>query len=274
MRVEQLAGAAGVSVDTVRYYQARGLLPAPRREGRVAWYGPDHLSRLTRIRDLAGRGLTLATIGRLLRGELDSADEALAAAVSEAEVAAPSVTLSEPDGTGGLFGIEELARRTGIPLALLQAVSREGLLVARTHDGEERFTEADVEAAAAGLVLLEAGLPLPEVMDLARRHHGAMREVAERAVTLFDEHVRKPLRGAGAERPEARAPEAGARAGADAAERLVAAFQTLLPATMTIVSHHFQRTLLAVALEHIERVGDGPELAAVRHESLRLEQGA
>jgi DNA-binding transcriptional MerR regulator len=266
MRVEQLAGAAGVSVDTVRYYQARGLLPPPRREGRVAWYGSDHLSRLTRIRDLAGRGLTLATIGRLLRGELDSADEALAAAVSEAEVAAPSVTLSE---RGGLFGIEELARRTGIPLALVQAVSREGLLVARTHDGAERFTDADVEAAAAGLVLLEAGLPLPEVMDLARRHHAAMREVAERAVTLFDEHVRKPLRveGAGTERQEA-------GAGADAAERLVAAFQTLLPATMTIVSHHFQRTLLAVALEHIERVGDGPELAAVRHESLRLEQGA
>jgi hypothetical protein len=43
---------------------------------------------------------------------------------------------------------------------------------------------------------------------------------------------------------------------------------------MAIVSHHFQRTLLAVALEHIEQVGDAPELAAVRSESLRLEQGA
>ena len=256
LRVEHLAAAADVSVDTVRYYQARGLLPPPRREGRVAWYGPDHLARLTRIRDLAGRGLTLATIGRLLRGELDAADEALAAAVSDAE-AAPH----PPSDNDQPFDIDELARRTGIPIALLQAVAREGLLVPNRHDGEDRYTAGDVEVAAAGLALLDAGLPLPEVMELARRHHDAMREVAERAVTLFDAHVRQPLRASGLP-PE------------EAADRLVAAFQTLLPATMAIVGHHFQRTLLAVALEHIEQVGDAPELAAVRSESLRLEQRA
>ena len=38
-RVEQLASACDVSVDTVRYYQSRGLLPPPEKEGRVAWYG-------------------------------------------------------------------------------------------------------------------------------------------------------------------------------------------------------------------------------------------
>jgi DNA-binding transcriptional MerR regulator len=42
MRVEQLAAAADTSVDTIRYYQARGLLPAPTRKGRVAWYSQDH----------------------------------------------------------------------------------------------------------------------------------------------------------------------------------------------------------------------------------------
>jgi DNA-binding transcriptional MerR regulator len=250
LRVERLAADAGVSVDTIRYYQARGLLPAPRREGRIAWYGAEHLARLGRIRDLAARGLTLATIGRLLRGELDAADEALAAAVSGAVDVADA-------GVDTLFDLAELSRRSGIPPALLQAIAREGLLVPRRQDGEDRFTAADVDAAAAGLRLLEFGLPLPEVIDLARRHHAAMREVAERAVTLFDEHVRKPLQTSGVSREEA-------------AERLVAAFQALLPATMTIVSHHFQRTLLAVALEHIERVGDEPELAAVRSESMRL----
>jgi hypothetical protein len=40
-----------------------------------------------------------------------------------------------------------------------------------------------------------------------------------------------------------------------AAERLVSAFEQILPATLTIVSHHFRRTLLAVAQEHIDRVG-------------------
>jgi hypothetical protein len=32
---------------------------------------------------------------------------------------------------------------------------------------------------------------------------------------------------------------------------------------MTIVTHHFRRTLLGVALEHMENVGDPPERAAV-----------
>jgi len=267
LRVEQLAAAADVSVDTVRYYQARGLLPPPRREGRVAWYGQEHLVRLTRIRALAARGLTLATIGRLLRGELDAADEALAAALSDAGAGAGDATEAGagPAGAGAqapeLFGIEELARRSGIPLPLLEALAREGMLAARRHDGSDCYSNADVEVAGAGLRLLGAGLPLPEVLDLARRHHAAMREVAEQAVTLFDDHVRRPLRASGV------SPE-------DGAEELVAAFRTLLPATMALVIHHFERTLLAVALEHMERVGDGTELAAVRSEGLRLEQGA
>jgi DNA-binding transcriptional MerR regulator len=252
MRVEQLAAAADTSVDTIRYYQARGLLPAPTRKGRVAWYSQDHLDRLTRIRDLAGRGLTLATIGRLVRGELDAADEALAAAMSEAG-GVPGASTSP----SAAFGIDELARRSGIPTALLLAVAREGLLVARNG----QYTDADVDAATAGLKLVEVGLPIPEVLELARRHDRAMREIAEDAVALFDTHVRRPLRQSDL------APD-------EAAERLVAAFQTLLPATTTIVTHHFQRMLLAVALEHMERVGDGPELAAVRDEQIRRERGA
>jgi len=247
MRVEQLAAAAAVSVDTVRYYQSRALLPPPQREGRVAWYGAAHLQRLARIRDLADRGLSLATIGRLLSGELDSADEALAAAVSSSLSGASSPVAP-------VFDLDELARRTGIPLPLLQAVVREGLLVARRVDGTEVFSDEDVAVAAAGLRLLELGLPLPELMDLARQHDAAMRSVAERAVTLFDTHIRHPLRSSSL------TPEA-------AAEQLVSAFQDLLPATVAIVTHHFQRTLLAVALEHIERVGDGSELAAVRRVS-------
>jgi DNA-binding transcriptional MerR regulator len=222
MRVEELAAAAGVSVDTVRYYQGRGLLPPPRRAGRVALYDDSHVERLARIRSLAARGLSLATIGRLLRGELDDADAELAAAVA--------------GGDRESFGIEELSRRTGVPVGLLQAVAREGLLVGR--DG--RFDRGDVEAASAGLRLLEAGLPLPELMELARRHHAAMRAVAESAVALFDAHVRTPLRGEG---------------------DLVAAFESLLPAVVALVGYHFERTLLAVATEHIERAG---EPAAVR----------
>src|SRR5919109_5500348 len=73
-RVEQLAAACDVSVDTIRYYQSRGLLQPPVREGRVAWYGAEHAERIRRIRDLQRKGLTLAAIGRVVRGELAGAD--------------------------------------------------------------------------------------------------------------------------------------------------------------------------------------------------------
>ena len=77
MRVEELAERADVSVDTIRFYQKRQLLDPPAREGRVAWYGADHLDRLARIRELRAQGLTLALIGRVLSGDLDATDAPL-----------------------------------------------------------------------------------------------------------------------------------------------------------------------------------------------------
>ncbi|TMC11251.1 MAG: MerR family transcriptional regulator [Chloroflexi bacterium] len=63
-RIEQLAQAGGVAVDTIRFYQGKGLLDPPRRDGRVTWYAEHHLERLRRIRDLQQRGFTLAVIRR------------------------------------------------------------------------------------------------------------------------------------------------------------------------------------------------------------------
>src|SRR5919199_1123478 len=105
-RVEELALAADVSVDTVRYYQKQRLLLPPERDGRLAWYGDEHLERINRIKELQQRGFTLAVIRRFLDGELDPADERLAAAV----VAASGE--GEGDGAEELFGLDELAART------------------------------------------------------------------------------------------------------------------------------------------------------------------
>src|SRR2546427_12080949 len=63
-RVEQLAAQCGVSVDTVRFYQSKGLLPPPRRAGRVALYVPEHMERINHIRALQRQGLTLAGLKR------------------------------------------------------------------------------------------------------------------------------------------------------------------------------------------------------------------
>ena len=103
----------------------------------------------------------------------------------------------------------ELAERSGVPLALIEAVSREGLLVPRLHEGEPRYTADDVRIVSAGLRLLQAGLPLAGLLDLARRHHGAMRDVAAQAVEPV-RHVRAP---AAAGRRSARGREGRAAGG-------------------------------------------------------------
>jgi DNA-binding transcriptional MerR regulator len=243
-RVEELAARADVSVDTIRYYQARDLLPPPARAGRLAWYGDEHLDRLARIRRWQARGLSLAVIRRLLNGDLDQADERLVAAVAQED------TGGAEDGPATWLTLGQVAQASGIPPALLEAIRREGLLVPRRVGGEDRYTGADVEAVAAGLSLLGHGLPLPELLGLARDHDAAMRAVAQRAVDLFDRHVRHRLRDEGLPDDEA-------------ATQLVAAFEALLPATLAIVAHHFRRTLLSVAQDHIERVGSEDEVRMV-----------
>jgi DNA-binding transcriptional MerR regulator len=229
--VDELASRAGVSVDTVRFYQARGLLPQPERAGRVAWYGDAHLEILQRIRDLKEKGFTLASIGRLLDGDLDVADQALVAAL---EKPAPG-----PAGTAGFLTLDQLAERTGVSPALLQAIEREGLLAPRETDDGPVYTEDDAATVTAGLQLLEAGLPLGELLALAREHDAAMRPVAERAVDLFVRFVRDPIRG-------------GAPSDEEAAARLTEAFSEMLPATGALVGSHFRRLLIAEAQRRLE----------------------
>jgi DNA-binding transcriptional MerR regulator len=242
IRVEELARRADVSVDTIRFYQKRQLLPPPRREGRVAWYDTDHEDRLGRIKELQRRGFSLAVIRRLLDGELDAADAPLAAAVAGAQ-----------HGDAELLDLDALAARVGIPAPLVEAVVREGLVTPQQRDGRVGYTVDDVDVLRSGLRLLEAGFPLNDLLELARRHHEATRAIASDAVEMFDEHVRRPLQRADLSDEEK-------------AERLVEAFGTLLPTVTALVAHHFRSVLLEVAQEHLEAVGSASELAAARNE--------
>jgi len=227
--VEQLAAACDVSVDTVRYYQTRGLVPPPAREGRVAWYDDRHAERIREVRELRRRGLTLAAIERVLGEGLDPADADLAVAIAVARGEARQDELLTLDG---------FASRSGVPASLIQAVEREGIELGQTVDGEVRYTAADIDMVRGALRLLEYGLPLGELLSLARDTNDAMVALAGRAVELFDEHVRKPIRDtAGAE---------------DAAAQLVEAFDALLPAVTNLVANHFRRVLLAEAEERLE----------------------
>ena len=140
-RVEQLASTCEVSVDTVRYYQSRGLLPSPEREGRVAWYGPEHAERIREIRSLQAKGLTLAAIRRVVTGELGAADADLAAAVAAARDADDPAHAEDAE----LLDLDAFSARSGVPASLVQAVEREGIRIGRAVDGETRYTTGDIE---------------------------------------------------------------------------------------------------------------------------------
>jgi len=68
LTVDELAARAGVTVRTVRFYSAKGLLPPPViGPRRVGHYGQGHLSRLALIEELQHQGMTLAAIERYLQ---------------------------------------------------------------------------------------------------------------------------------------------------------------------------------------------------------------
>jgi DNA-binding transcriptional MerR regulator len=67
LTVGQLAARAGVTADTIRYYERAGLLPEPdRTDGDHRRYGPADVDRLLFIRGAQRLGLRLSEISELL----------------------------------------------------------------------------------------------------------------------------------------------------------------------------------------------------------------
>lgn len=138
--------------------------------------------------------------------------------------------LESPDE---LSTLDELAAQADVSLPLLEALARGGLLIPKASD-PDRYDPGEADAVSAGLQLVEAGLPLAELMNLARQMDEAMRPIAAQAVEVFATFVRDSV-------------EATAESDVDAAARLVEAFRTMLPATSRLVGHHFRGLLLAQA---------------------------
>ncbi|MBV8685938.1 MAG: MerR family DNA-binding protein [Alphaproteobacteria bacterium] len=103
LTIARLAAAGGVGVETVRYYQRRGLLAEPPRAGAVRRYGDSDVARLRFIRRAQAAGFTLDEIAELLA--LDKSHdrprvrqlaaarlEALAARIAELEAARAALT--------------------------------------------------------------------------------------------------------------------------------------------------------------------------------------
>ncbi|MFG3319091.1 MerR family transcriptional regulator [Streptomyces sp. NPDC048171] len=167
-RMEELAGLAGITVRTLRFYRERKLIPPPRREGRIAWYDDHHLARLRTIAALLERGHTLNGIAEL------------ADAFDHGRDVGDLLGLGEPtEETPVRLTPEELAAR------FEGEVTPENLAAAMDlgylgTDGDElvHISHSLLEVSSA---LVREGIPLAEVLQAGAR----VREHADALAELF-----------------------------------------------------------------------------------------
>lgn len=228
-RVGELATAAGVSVELVRSYQSKGLLPPPRHRGRIALYGERHLERLRVIRDLKARGYSL----RAIAGVLD-ADGA-----REREGPDPLAQLAP--ASRELLTLGQIAQRSGVPPGMLRSLEASGVIRSLPGAGGARYTEEDVAAIHMLLQLIGTGLPLEEFLTLARGLIQPMETAAAEAVSAFRRY------GLEIGRSEGGSADGAAR---DAPPRSVpaeAALERMVHAATYLLAYHFERMLRLAA---------------------------
>ncbi len=225
-RVEELATATGLAVDTIRYYQTKGLLEPPGRVGRVAVYNEAHKTRVETIRQLAAAGFTLSQIKQLVEGAQDEILGALA-------------------GSDQTLSLSELAVAAGVdPQVVTLAVQADLLIPARSTatgtagDGEVRFARDAVRLVRTARDLIESGIPLTDLVHLATQHASNVEAVADQAINLFSRHI-----------------------GSGDGDDLVATYRRLMAQTTKLVAQHFHNTLVERGRQHIDADVD-PELAA------------
>ena len=165
--------------------------------------------------------------------------------LAPADAALASALVAAPDDTDARYDLTGLAQAVGTSTTLLESVARAGLLLPHhvDADGVPRYSDADAVAVRAGLTLLDAGLPLAELLALAGPTDAAVTDIAERAVDAFMRFVRDPVLGTSVDEAEAGA-------------RLVTAYEQMLPATERLVAHHLRRRLIRAALERLAGAAD------------------
>ena len=75
LTIGRLAQAANVGVETIRYYQQRGLLPVPRSSGAFRYYPAELIDRIGFVKRAQELGFSLDEVTELLRLE-DGTDRA------------------------------------------------------------------------------------------------------------------------------------------------------------------------------------------------------
>ena len=214
-RIDELAQRAGLTVDTIRYYAREGLLLPPVKQGRNRLYGPEHLDRLDRIRELQGQRFSLAAIRAIL------------------DVDRPGLEgLFTASGRG--YSLAELIERSGVDEALVAGLREVGLLPDPVEFGGESYDDADLGLLRTIAELRSIGMT-PEILLALGRiyvdHFGALqRDVLDML--------------SGRNNPAWDADEL-----VSVQSQLTANAQQLMPAINQLLNYVHQRTLQHLTLE-------------------------
>ncbi|WP_342795276.1 MerR family transcriptional regulator [Kitasatospora viridis] len=183
-RVEELAEAAGITTRTLRFYRERKLLPPPRKEGRIAWYGEAHLARLRMIAELLERGHTLGGIAELI-GAGERGRE-----VAELIGLADAIISPWSDETPVSLGWTELRAAFGDQLT--EANTAESLAQGYITVTDDGITHVSRRLMDATVALVHEDIPLAAVLDTARK----AQEFADAIAEVFVGLIRDQLLGA------------------------------------------------------------------------------
>jgi DNA-binding transcriptional MerR regulator len=228
LTVDALAAAVGMTVRTTRYYASLGLIPAPVRRGRIAYYDAVHRARLELVRALQEHGFTLQAIERVLAGvPLDAGveDLQLQRAMLTSWTGRPPERLTQRE-------LEAKAGRrlTDEHLRLLVSLG----LLERAQEDWVVMPNLDVGLGLLDLDVPEAGIARA---DRAIRHH--MEALADELTEILRDEILEPYRR------QPHSPEDAARL-----ERTVARLRQL---TLEAVVTGFQRAANAVITRSLRR---------------------
>jgi DNA-binding transcriptional MerR regulator len=179
LTIDQLAMTTGLTVRTTRYYASLGLLPAPIRRGRMAYYGHEHLARLQLVRALQEHGFTLAAIERHL------ATVPMSATVEEMAVQRALLTAWTPR-PGETMTRSQLDEMAGRPLTDgdVDDLVRIGVVGHRPDD------DYDVLPVAREAVeTLDLGTPLEAIEEANAAVRRRMGELADELTRILRDRV-------------------------------------------------------------------------------------
>lgn len=168
-RIDDLARRAGLTVDTIRYYQREGLLPPGERSGRLNLYGTAHLERLERIKELQARRFSLAACRALLEDSREGLVEGI---------------FGDTEATGS-YTFEEIVDRAQIDSSLAADLHDIGLLHDPVEFGREAYDSEDLEVLRAMADLSRLGIPPKAILEMARIYAEGIEAMQREIIELF-----------------------------------------------------------------------------------------